>query len=102
GATAAAKDIGKGLYQAPVQIAGGAADAVKELSGSADSLANWLNDHVANLRVPFPSTGSERLDKWIDNPTTLVRDLVPDIDRRDGVTSNLIRDSAQFVTGMYL
>ena len=102
GAGAMAKDVGKGLYQAPLQIAGGAADAVKELATASSNLADWMNSNVVDLRIAVPSTGSDRLDKWIDNPANLVRDLMPEIGKADTATGHLVRDTAQFVTGMYL
>ena len=118
GAAAAAKDIGRGATQAPVQVVGGAADAAKELATSAEHMADWLQSKVP-LKIPVPigavrnaAAGvigpaamlptDETINGWLENPAAMIRDLMPDIGRRDTVTANLVRDTAQFVAAMYL
>jgi hypothetical protein len=92
--SAVASDVGGGLLEAPAQIVGGAADAVRESFKALDHLANWLNEHVADLSMD-PDSALGRLG----NPLTGVADAMPKIEAAETVTGGAIRGIAQFLAG---
>src|SRR3990167_11289524 len=55
-----AGDIGKGLGpELPRSLVGGVSDMVHNVFTAADHLGDWLNEHVADLRIPIPPTEDE-------------------------------------------
>ena len=98
---AVGKDIGRGLTQTPRAIAQGAGEAVKQVFEATDHLGTWLNEHVADLSIPIPKTGSETVDKMLARPGQAIADAVPKLgDKPDTVTGGIVHDAAQFLTGM--
>ena len=77
GVGAVAKDIGRGIVEAPKQIAGGVNDAVVNALKMADPLVEWLEKNVAELP----------------------RYEIPTVDKPDSVTGGIVREGARFVTG---
>ncbi len=101
GAGDAAKDVGRGVMQAPNAVVQGAGEAVRQVMTAADSLATWLNENVADLTFAIPSTGSDTIDGFIANPAASLAGAVPTMgDKPDTVTGGLVHDTAQFLTGM--
>ena len=91
--SAVASDIGEGIIETPIQVVGGLSDAARETFEALDSVADWLNENVADLT--FEGTGIEALD----NPLEALANLMPDIDEADSVTGNLVRGVSQFIGG---
>ncbi len=103
GATSALKDVGQGVVETPRQVAGGAFDAIAEIATATDSLGDWLNRNVIDLSFDVPSTGSMTADSIIRpflNPAKGVAENVPKVDEAKSVTGAMVRDVAQFITGM--
>jgi hypothetical protein len=99
-----AADIGKGFVESPTAVVGGINDAVKNtinmVAEPANSLADWLNNHVADGRIAIPKTGSELLDDVLANPITALGKMLPDqVKPQDSVTGNIVRQGARFLTG---
>jgi len=70
GAGAVASDVGRGIVEAPKQMLGGVSDMVHQVFTAADHLGDWLNENVADLRIPVPDTGVEAIDHLIQEPAT--------------------------------
>ncbi len=79
-------DLGRGSLETPLQSVGGVRDAAQETMEAMDSLAIWLNTHVADLTVLDPET-APRFD-------------LPDVPQPVTVTGGVIRGIVQFTTGM--
>lgn len=98
---AAAKDVGRGMIEAPRQVVGGASEAIQETTVAIDELAGWLNTNVAGLeeaRVTLP--GQEPGEEiMVPSPTDLIRSVMPDIKEPESITGGAIRGIAQFITG---
>lgn len=102
-ATNALADVGQGVVETPRQVAGGAFDAIAEIATATDSLGDWLNRNVIDLSFDVPSTGSMTADSIIKpflNPAKGVAENVPKVDPAKSVTGSMVRDVAQFITGM--
>lgn len=106
GAGDVVKDVGRGVTQSPRAAAQGAGEAVSELMKASDSLATWLNDNVANLTFAIPKTGSETVDAFLANPAKALGGAAKSVggvlgsEPPDTVTGGIVRDTAQFLTGM--
>ena len=103
GAVSAVKDVGAGIVETPRQAVAGAFDAVAEMGVAADSLGDWLNQHVIDLSVDIPSTGNMTADSIIRpllNPAKGVAENTPRMDKARSTTGAMVRDVSQFVTGM--
>jgi len=60
--------ISENVSEIPRQAVGGISDAVHNSFMALDGVATWLNDNVADLRVPVPDTGIDQLDLLIQEP----------------------------------
>lgn len=101
GAGDVVKDVGRGLTQAPRAIVQGAGEAVRQVFEATDHLSNWITDHVVDLNVPIPKTGSETADKLLAHPGQAIADMIPKMgESPDTVTGGIIHDASQFITGM--
>lgn len=102
-----AADVARGavreVVHAPAAALSGAGNAVSELMQSADSLATWLNDKVP-LTIPIPKTGSRTVDDLLANPAKAIAGMVDAITPTagDSVSAPVIKEVAQFLTGMWL
>lgn len=99
-----AKDLGTGFHEAVPAAASGVYDATYNAvhgAGSAlNSVGDWLNQHIADLRIPVPLTGNATLDSIIANPTTGIPGAMPDKPPPEqSVTGSAIREGARFMTG---
>lgn len=94
-----ARDIGRGLVEMPRQAIGGVSDAVHNAFMAADSLANWLNENVADLTFAVPLTGIEPIDALISNPAKAIAGEKHAVDPAQSVTGGLVRETARFLTG---
>lgn len=79
-------DLGKGAIETPLQAAGGVRDAAQETMEAMDSLAIWLNTHVADLTV-FDPDEAFRFD-------------LPEVPQAQSVTGAAVRGIVQFTAGM--
>jgi hypothetical protein len=93
-ASSIAADIGEGIIETPVQVVGGMSDAGRETFEALGSVADWLNENVADLEIEG-GTGIEALDRPLD----ALAGLMPDIDEADSVTGGMVRSVAQFLGG---
>lgn len=98
-AAAVGKDIVRGLTELPLQVVGGAADAIQETVNAVDSLGDWLNENVADLRVevdiPFVDD-----DEVINlDPGDVAEAILPDVAEAESVTGGGARAISQFITG---
>jgi len=106
GAGDVAMDVGRGVMQAPRAVVQGAGQAVYEVFSAADSLATWLNEHVADLTVPVPKTGVDAIDNTLANPAKSAAKVGKAAGSAlgsaepDTVTGGVVHDVAQFLTGM--
>lgn len=94
-AGAVAKDVGRGIVEAPRQALGGISDAVHHTFKALDGLANWLNENVADLRVGEGEPGFNPLLAIAgpDDPTA--RGFAP----AQSVTGGVVREVSRFLTG---
>ena len=92
--TSIAGDIGEGIIETPVQVVGGMSDAGRETFEALGSVADWLNENVADLEIEG-GTGIEALDRPLD----ALAGLMPNIDEADSVTGGMVRSVAQFLGG---
>lgn len=90
-------DVGKGIVEAPKAVVGGISDAVHEIFSFADSAGDWLNENVADLRVPVPKTGIAPLDALIENPAEAIAGPEERVAAPESNTGNLVRNITQFV-----
>lgn len=104
GLKSAAATVGRELVHAPAAVGAGMGDAVVELARAGDSLASWLNANVVDLTLPVLKTGVDPLDALIANPAKAIAGLVDAITPTAGqsATAPLIKEVAQFLTGMAL
>ena len=91
-AGAAVSDVARGAVEGPRQIVGGASDALRNFALGLDSLATWLNDHVADLRLP--STGVDALD----NPLRAIAGDGPQVSPPTTTTGSILRESVRFLS----
>lgn len=89
-----ARSVGREIVRTPRAVAAGVAAAGRELFESADSLATWLNDNVADLTLP--GTGVS----WLDNPAKAIADAIPVPETPDTVTGPIVKEVSQFLAGM--
>lgn len=94
-APAVAGDIGMGAIQAPRAIIGGAIDSANSVIGLVDDIAMGLND-LMPLGGIDGSTSAE-LKAQRANGDTLIQKGIPNFDRPDSVTGNLIRSATGFL-----
>ncbi len=113
---AVAKDIGRGLTQAPRAAAQGVGEAVKQVGLAADSLGTWLDEKAGKLDIPLPTAAGrvligptalamsdEQVKEWMANPGKAIANMVPSLGKKpDTVTAGIVHDAAQFITGMAL
>jgi len=88
-----ASDIGRGVIEAPRQALGGVSDAVHSAFSGLDHLATWLNEHVADLRLP--STGVDALD----NPLAAIAGDGNQVAQPTTTTGTIVRHATRFLTG---
>lgn len=82
----------------PAGILAGAKEAAKTIDG----MAEWLNSHVADLKIPVPSSGNETLDRLgaaALNPVKAVAEHGPEMPPPDTAAGGLVKSVAQFLTG---
>jgi len=94
-AGAVAKDVGRGIVEAPRQALGGISDAVNRTFRALDGLANWLNENVADLQVGEGEPGFNPLLAIAgpDDPTK--RGFPP----AQSATGGMVREVSRFLTG---
>src|SRR3990167_2517239 len=85
GPLAAAKDIGKGIVEAPRQIVGGARDAVQETGELLQSVRQWMLDKG----IAKPSEDGEEGPPFV----------LPEVDPARSATGAAVRSVSQFLTG---
>ncbi len=95
-----ASAVGRELVRTPRAVAAGVAAAGRELFEGVDSLATWLNENVADLRVPVGKTGSETVDAFLANPAASIAASIPQPATPDTVTGPVVKEVAQFLAGM--
>jgi len=89
-----AADIGSGLMSAGSQVPAGIYDAAVNFIKTGNSLADWANENIADLRIPVD------LGKWGNNPLAALLDTLPASPAMpDSNTGMAIRKGAQFLTG---
>lgn len=96
----ALRKVGGELVRAPRAVAAGVTEAGREMAGAVDSLAEWLNTNVADLKVPVGKTGSDTIDAFLANPAKAIEAAIPHPDTPDNVTGPMLKSVAQFLTGM--
>lgn len=82
----------------PAGVLAGAREAARTI----DSAAEWLNTHVADLKVPLPSTGNETIDQLgaaAANPVKAVAEGLPQMAEPDTTAGSVVKGMAQFLTG---
>jgi len=97
----AGADIGKGVFvEAPGAIYRGATGAVENVFKTADSLAGWLNENVADLTVPVP----DWVPEWVNNPARGISDTAGAaksiVDDRTTVTGKMTEFVSQWLTSI--
>lgn len=106
GAVTVGKDVGRGLLEAPRNIAGGARDALQEMSETLQSLTSWAKDAPGpgivwddenGIRLLSPSEWREWKKANPDAVGTLPE--LPSVRDADSVTGGLVRGVSQFLTG---
>lgn len=95
-----ARSVGREIVRTPRAVAAGVAAAGRELFESVDSLATWLNENVADLRVPVGKTGSESVDAFLANPAAAIAASIPQPETPDTVTGPIVKEVTQFLAGM--
>ena len=93
------KDMFFGAIESPRQIVGGVSDAVHNVFTAGDSLANWLNENVADLKVEVPLTGVDALDRMIANPAKEIAGKKGEVAPAETTTGGFTREAARFLTG---
>jgi len=93
-AGAVARDIGKGVVEAPRQALFGISDAVNRTFRALDGLANWLNANVADLRIGEGEGFNPLLAIAGPNDPT-VRGAPP----AQSATGGVVREAARFLIG---
>lgn len=94
--------VGNEIVRAPGAVGAGVGAAGTELFKAASSLGTWLNDNVVDLTIAIPRTGSSRLDALLANPADALARTIDAItpSAGDSKSAPLIKDVAQFLTGM--
>lgn len=77
-------DLGRGTVEGPVQVVGGVVDAVNNTLNTLDSLAEWLNENVADLQIV---------------PKEDVELEIPSPEKGTTITGGIQRGITQFLTG---
>lgn len=85
-------DIGRGVIELPQQAVGGVRDAAQETLEFFESMATWLDTHVADLTIEV-----EGLPEFLGQPLSV--DL-PEVPQARSVTGGISRGILQFVAGM--
>ncbi len=98
-AGAFASDVGRGIIEAPLQIVGGAVDALNEASDLAKSAGDWLNKNVID-------TGGIVVDgdgvRWVPGEEIAKRPnevTLPTTAKAESTTGGMVRSVAQFLAG---
>ena len=88
-------DFAKGTFvESPRAVAGGVRDAGQELLEATHSLAEWLNENVADLgKVIIDGDGIRR-----ESGTEGTEITLPDLEDPETVTGGLYKEVAQFIT----
>jgi hypothetical protein len=98
-----AKDVGKGLLEAPVKgIIGGARDALEAMYDGADKLTNWAADKAGldlSFLGKFTSGPVDKHGDPIDSEGN-VKPLLPEVNEPTTKTAKAVRGIAQFTTSM--
>lgn len=97
-AGAVASDVAGGIIHSPMQIIGGIGDAARNAFMAADHLGDWLNDNVADLKIPV-DTGSPGLNIALEHPGAAIAAGIPKAPPAETVTGGIIRDTSEFLTG---
>ena len=89
-------DFAKGtVVDGPRAVVGGVRDAGQEFLDATRSLAEWLNENVADLgKVTIGGDGI----RW-ESGTEGTEITLPDVEDPDTVTGGIYKDVAQFITG---
>lgn len=98
GTAAVGADMLKGATEAPRQALGGAVDAVKNTLMSMSHLGDWLNTHVADLRIPLPASMPKGISDFLSDPEKAIAGELPDIAPAKSVTGGIVRGVAQWTT----
>lgn len=86
------KDIGKGLVYTPLEVVGGARNALQEVLNKVDHAADWANENIVDLDKLLTGQPADIAGK----PT------LPEVPGSGTITGGLIRGVAQFATGFAL
>lgn len=89
-------DVAEGVIETPLQIVGGAVDAVNEVSDLAHEAASWLNENVADLGTI--RIGAEGIS-WVSGVPADNELKAPTTDKADSATGGVVRALAQFAVG---
>lgn len=105
-AAAVGRDVGRGLLETPRNIAGGARDALQEMSETLQSLTSWAKDAPGPGIVWDDESGIRLLGptewkKWKEANPESVGTLpeLPDVRDNESVTGGMVRGVSQFLTG---
>lgn len=101
------KDIAKGVFkESPRAVVRGVLEAADNTASAADSLADWLNTNVADLKIDIPSSGISAIDAVggaVLNPLETISGALHAatnyISKPDSVTGRMIEGTAQFLVG---
>lgn len=97
-----ASDVARGIVEAPRQALGGVSDFVHNVFTASDHLAEWLNENVADLKVPIPKTGIESVDQLLANPAKAIAGQKNEVPKGKSVTGGVVREAVRFLTGFNL
>lgn len=92
-------DVIKGATEALPQAVGGVSDFVHQTFTAAGELADWLNENVADLRVPIPKTGVGAIDELLADPARAIAGQKNEVAPAQSVTGGIVREAARFLTG---
>lgn len=93
-----AKDVGRGVVEAPRQALGGVSDAVHNTFTGLADLGDWIDSKIGG-RIDVPLTGIEGLDKFIAEPLSSLAGDKNEIAPAESTTGGLVRETARFLTG---
>lgn len=102
-AAAVAKDIGKGLIEAPSQVVGGMADALNNAIKPIAELGQWVEDATKSGAIVVDGEGIRLADnaevQTLRKKGKMAPTSLPTTHAPDSATGGLVRSVSQFLTG---
>lgn len=91
--------VARNVKEIPAQAIGGVSDFVHNAFTGLSHLGDWLNENVADLRVPIPLTGVDPVDQLLANPALAVAGEKGAIADAKTPAGGATREIARFLTG---